>query len=769
MKNILCILLSFLYLNSYSQLKDSFADGNLSSNPQWNGNIDAWFINTGQQLQTKSNSATAQVYLSTESNSSLNTKWKFSVKLSFNPSSSNQARVYLMADQADLNKPLNGYFVQIGENGSTDSYDLFKQTGSSISKIIDGPSKTRKDLNLLEAEIEVTRTEAGLFELKTRMPEQQDFVSEGTATDLTHIISTHFGVEAKYTATRSNQFYFDDFEISELVKPKPIYPGKPGDIIFTELFPDPSPQIDLPTAEFVEIYNTSDSLIELKNWTYSDATTTFTFKSGVIQPKTYLILCPIADTADYAAWGSTKGLSPWPSLNNSGDALGLKNAEGTVIDQISYTDDWYRNTEKKAGGFTLERNESMAFCTAAQQWKASSAKQGGTPGMPNSISSEGNNGVKLSVITAQISDSVTITTKLSAFVDSISLKNATIKFEPSMPIKSIELTGPYFDQLIINFSQPLLQGENYRLSISNLSDCYGNQLEPSTLNLLRPSTIAPGDILINEILFNPKPGGVDFVEVINHSDKVLDLKELKIGTLTSKDSIIYYTISDTTSLFHPKEIRALTADVDILKQQYLCKNEKALIQLKTMPAYNNDKGAVILKSENRIIDRFDYNEKMHFALINNPEGVSLERINLEFPTNQTGNFHSTASTSGFATPGYENSQTVSTDNNADEVTLSSNVISPDNDGVEDVLAINYHFNQVGLMANISIFNRNGKLVKKLRNNELLGTDGSIIWDGLDQQSQPVLIGPHLIVIETFSTSGKINVYKKSVVVAQKFN
>src|SRR5690606_33646247 len=38
-----------------------------------------------------------------------------------------------------------------------------------------------------------------------------------------------------------------------------------------------------------------------------------------------------------------------------------------------------------------------------------------------------------------------------------------------------------------------------------------------------------GDILINEVLSNPKPGGIDFLEIYNYSNKTIDLSEVSIA------------------------------------------------------------------------------------------------------------------------------------------------------------------------------------------------------------------------------------------------
>ncbi len=63
-----------------------------------------------------------------------NTEWRFWIKLSFNTSANNYARIYLVSDQSDLESELNGYFVQVG--GPNDSIALFKQTGLEYEKII---------------------------------------------------------------------------------------------------------------------------------------------------------------------------------------------------------------------------------------------------------------------------------------------------------------------------------------------------------------------------------------------------------------------------------------------------------------------------------------------------------------------------------------------------------------------------------------------------------------------------------------------------------
>lgn len=169
---------------------------------------------------------------------------------------------------------------------------------------------------------------------------------------------------------------------------KPYIP-KHGDIIINEIFPDPSPQIDLPSVEFAELRNNSGKALSLKNWKFTDSGTSSTLNDIIIEPEALLILCAKADTAEFKQFGKVLGLSPWPSLNNSGDVVRLISPENLLIDSINYSDNWYQSSTKKTGGWTLERRDPKSKCGGIFNWTASKDTSGGTPGKPNSVSISG--------------------------------------------------------------------------------------------------------------------------------------------------------------------------------------------------------------------------------------------------------------------------------------------------------------------------------------------------------------------------------------------
>lgn len=150
--------------------------------------------------------------------------------------------------------------------------------------------------------------------------------------------------------------------------------------------------------EFIEIHNPDSAAIDLSSWQITTGAD-FTFPSGTSIPAGgYLIVSP-KPSALQEATGLSGVLGPWKSgakLSNNGEDITLCNAEGTVIDKITYADegDWATRTRDGLGGWSwvsnaddagcsLERINPNLACDNGQNWAASTAA-GGTPGALNS-------------------------------------------------------------------------------------------------------------------------------------------------------------------------------------------------------------------------------------------------------------------------------------------------------------------------------------------------------------------------------------------------
>src|SRR5690606_11609988 len=150
------------------------------------------------------------------------------------------------------------------------------------------------------------------------------------------------------------------------------------------------------------------------------------------------------------------------------------------------------------------------------------------------------------------------------------------------------------------------------------------------------------DIVINEILFNPRPNGVDFVELINRSNKYIDLKNWQLANLQN-DTVSNRKTITVNYILAPQQIVAITTNPEIVKQHYPAHDPNAFLQISSLPTFNDKDGTVILLNPaKQVMDSLTYNEKMHFALLDSKDGVSLERIRTDGPTERN-NFHSAAS------------------------------------------------------------------------------------------------------------------------------
>ena len=105
----------------------------------------------------------------------------------------------------------------------------------------------------------------------------------------------------------------------------------------------------------------------------------------------------------------------------------------------------------------------------------------------------------------------------------------------------------------------------------------------------------------------------------------------------------------------------------------------------------------------------------------------------------------------------------------DEITLSPETFSPDNDGYDDVLNISYQFAEPGNVANVIIYDAKGRLIKNLVLNEYLGTQGTFSWDGIDENNEKAAIGIYIVYAEIVNINGDVKKYKKPCVVAGRLN
>lgn len=277
--------------------------------------------------------------------------------------------------------------------------------------------------------------------------------------------------------------------------------------------------------------------------------------------------------------------------------------------------------------------------------------------------------------------------------------------------------------------------------------------------------VLPGELVINEILFNPFPGGADYVEIYNNSEKAIGLNRLFLASRNNDMELVQiYPLSSTREKLAPASYLALTKDTSGVFPFYSIRCPECFLQMNKFPSFNDDEDYVVLLDENlQVIDEFHYTAKMHSPLLVVEEGVSLERVSFTEATGNPANWHSASTASGYGTPGYENSQATATEVSAPVITISPDAFSPNSDGYNDELKIAYELDKPGYMATVRIFDANGIPVLTVANNEIAGMHGEFAWDGKDETGHRQNMGVYIVLVEIFNADGTVHRIKKGVV------
>ncbi len=530
---------------------------------------------------------------------------------------------------------------------------------------------------------------------------------------------------------------------------------KPYDLIINEIYPVPSETSSMPNAEYVEIYNRSDKLISTAGLRFADATSSSALFTRSILPEEYVIVCDDAYEALFSAFGKVIPCATLPSLNNRGDQLSLT-FEGIEIDAVSYSESWYEDEKKADGGWSLERISPNDLCGTASNWTESEASIGGSPGAENSIFKD----LSMPTITiesAQFTSLNSIELNFSGRLDS--LFNPAARLNGDLLSMTFSASG---DGSVVLSENQFKDGQLYFIEIDSLLNCAGFASYDLSVELYLHDS---GDVVINEVLSNPRGSGSDFVELFNSAQYAINLNGWSLAYFDSRDSLRFNLIPSKT--LGTQGYVALCEDANNILVNYPFAVEDNL-HLTDLPSYPNSEGSVILYDPlSRQMDRLDYTEELHFALLDDLDGVSLERLSPSRPSSDAGNWHSASSTENYATPGYRNSQDYQTSNQAAGVTLSGEFISPDNDGYQDVVNINYNFPSAGYSMTVRVFNDRGVEIKTVASNQLIGADGSFTWDGTNDNGEKAATGIHIILVEAFNLKNEKLRFRLPVVVASR--
>lgn len=544
------------------------------------------------------------------------------------------------------------------------------------------------------------------------------------------------------------------------------------DVVINEIMADPTPAVMLPEYEYVELYNTTSLPINLQGFVLRIGTTDKIIGDVTIDPHGYLILCDDAAQSLFEAYGNTHSFSSF-SVSNTGVNISLLNSLGSVISFAEFTDDWYNSSFKADGGWSVEQIDPLNPCLGKYNWTASDDNKGGTPGALNSVNAVNSDVVDPELLRAALENSSTVRIWFSEPMDSSSVLNpANYSISNGLSVFGVP-TGfaPQYQSVLLYLDQPVQSGVIYTVTITDtLTDCVGNPLPvSSSARFAIADSLEAGDVVINEVLYDPVSGVDDYVELINRSEKIIDLRYVTLATLNDSlqvDDQAY--VAPYGYLLFPGEYIAFTEMPVEVINYYNPIAPNQVMEMSGMPSYTNESGIVVLATAaGSILDMLEYNADMQDPILESVDGVSLERIDYDRPASDSTNWHSAASTVNYGTPGYKNSQ-YSKYEGGSNITVSPETFSPDNDGYNDVLNIAWQFGHSGIICNMKIFDSNGRFVKNVMENAPIGPEGVITWDGRNEDGQTAPIGIYIIYTDVFSSDGFTDKVKTVFVLAGKF-
>ena len=546
--------------------------------------------------------------------------------------------------------------------------------------------------------------------------------------------------------------------------------AEPYDIVINEIMANPSNSVRLPEYEYVELYNRSGKNIEMGGWTFSYGNNTRTFPSYLFQAGSYLLLIHPTAVPDMSAYGATMPLlGSLTAITNTGQYLQLRDQEGTVISWVDFTTEWYNDPLKSNGGWSLEQINPELNCSLMSNWMASTGKNGGTPGQKNSVYSTVSYISMPEILYIAVPDVQTIILYVSNPLGSILPDVSQFSLIPE--VYRVETAGSHFDQLKLHLHPPLQENEWYDLSVSGgMIDCADYLTPSASFRFAIPQYVDELDIVINEILFNPVSGGYTFVELYNRSKKAVAANDLQLSLRNASGALSTpVALTNEPVLLLPGEYLVVSRNTDAVMQQFNATNRSAFLKMSSMPTLTRESGRLVLLNKSlQVIDEVHYNSKQHADFLSSGSGVSLERINPDRNSLDPANWHTAAQIAGFGTPGKQNSQYLaSIETLSNEISLHPEVFSPDNDGVDDVLNINYHFDTPSLTGEVIIFDSSGRKIRHLLRQQILAAEGSIIWDGSDDNGRKAATGVYIIYFQAYNSEGVQKMFKIPCVLANK--
>jgi len=286
------------------------------------------------------------------------------------------------------------------------------------------------------------------------------------------------------------------------------------------------------------------------------------------------------------------------------------------------------------------------------------------------------------------------------------------------------------------------------------SDSSGTAWSRDSVSLTVVGSAGSG-VVINELMYSPIPSSPEWVEVYNRGQAEVDLA----GWFIQKgDTAGRKMLCGRSVVLVPGSYAVLSSDSLNPRGNY-----PTLLPVGGMIALKNEGDVVTLTdSRGAVMDQVGYRPGW-----GGKAGISLERVSPEIPAQDSTNWGSCVDPSG-STPGARNSLFVTPKAGGGQISASPNPFSPDGDGWDDRTVVTVEIPAKSALARIYIYDVMGRLVRRLLDQETIGSTRSVVWDGKNDRGEVLEMGMYVLYLEAIDAlNGMLARAKGTVVLAKK--
>ena len=525
------------------------------------------------------------------------------------------------------------------------------------------------------------------------------------------------------------------------------------------------------SPEWIEIKNVSTDTIQLYQWFLSDENTDRAVKifsePHLLFPGKYWIVSQseILNLPD--SLQACEIIVPkWPTLNNSGDEVWIFDPLGQPLDHVNYS-----RLQLTPPGFSLERLEYPPSSGPTATWEKGRL-MGGTPGRSNSINPlllDGNiKCLSVSPVLTKAEDFASVSFLLQNVGRTAIEPGKIVLFEDENQ-DGVFTENEIFQQDAC-FAR-LAEGDStvFRINFDDLSSgkhqimarwkIPGDQDEKNNNVIFEIWKGYPRfTLIINEIMYQPRPGWPEWVEIYNPGTDAISLQDWSFCDRRALARDLFFK---DQKIILPKDFLVLSRDSSFF-DFYPEVDEGHVFINRAFPSLNNDKDSLFLVDlSGTIIDECEYTSSW-----GGKNGHSLERIRPKNPATDSTNWSTSVAESG-GTPGRQNSIYLQVKTANNWLSILPDPFSPDGDGKDDFVTFDIQTNISTSVVELRIFDSTGRDVRTLLANQAIGSHYECIWDGRDPDGRILPMGIYIAYLELFINHKKFKSIKKAFVLAKQ--